>query len=52
MVISVSKRYDLIKQYYNAGLWNKKRVRDAVIKGWITADEYKEITGEGYADES
>jgi len=47
----MSRRYELVKQYYDAGLWNKKRIRDAVIKGWVTADEHKQITGEEYVDE-
>lgn len=37
-----------IKGYYLAGLWTKKMVGDAVIKGKITAREYEEITGEQY----
>ena len=37
-----------IKEYYEHGLWKKKAVKNAVKKGWITADEYKEITGEDY----
>lgn len=43
-----SKKFELVKQYYDAGLWNKKAVRNAVVKGWITADEYFEITSEIY----
>ena len=44
----MSKKYNLVKKYYDQGLWSEKRVRDAVIKGWITEGEYKEITGEDY----
>ena len=43
-----SKKYSLVKNYYDKGLWSKKRVRDAVIKEWITEEEYEEITGEVY----
>lgn len=43
-----SKNFDKVKRYYDEGLWNKTRVRNAVTKGWITAEEYKEITGEDY----
>lgn len=44
----MSKKFNLVKKYYEQGLWSKRRVHDAVLKGWITADEYKEITGEEY----
>ena len=37
--------FEKIKKYYDAGVWNEKRVRDAVEKGVITAKQYKEITG-------
>ena len=47
----MSNRYELVKKYYDAGLWSKKWVRDAVIKGWVTIAEYKLITGEEYANE-
>lgn len=46
----MSKKYNLVKKYYEQGLWSKRRVHDAVVKGWITADEYKEITGEEYEE--
>lgn len=41
-----SPKFKLIKYYYDSGYWNKTMVRNAVTKGWITADEYYEITGE------
>ena len=40
--------YEKIKEYYDKGLWNKTMVRNAVIKGKITASQYREITGEDY----
>ena len=43
-----SPKFELVKGYYDSGLWKKKAVRNAVTKGWITADEYEEITGEAY----
>lgn len=43
-----SAKFDLVKRYYDTGLWKKKAVRNAVAKGWITAAEYEEITGEIY----
>jgi uncharacterized XkdX family phage protein len=40
--------YEKIKEYYDNGLWNKLMVRNAVVKGKITAEQYKSITGEDY----
>lgn len=48
---TVSKNYDKVKGYYDAGLWDLTRVKNAVVKGWITAEEYAEITGETYTAE-
>ena len=31
-------------------LWSIERVRNAVVKEWVTAEEFKEITGEQYAE--
>ena len=42
-----SEKFNLVSTYYKNGLWTKDRVRNAVGK-WITAEEYKEITGEDY----
>ena len=44
----MSPKYNKVKKYYDDGLWSKSMVRNAVSKGWITAAEYKEITGEDY----
>lgn len=41
-----SPKFDLVKGYYDSGMWGKKAVRNAVAKGWITAEEYAEIVGE------
>ena len=35
-----------IKKWYEQGLWTAERVRNAVIKGKLTEDEYREIVGE------
>lgn len=40
--------FEKIKKWYESGMWTKKMVRNAVIKGKITEDEYTEITGEKY----
>lgn len=45
-----SKMYEKIKRYYDNGFWNIARVRNAVIKGVITEEEFLEITGENYGD--
>ena len=41
------KFYD-VKTYYDTGKWKKKAVRNAVTRGWITEEEYTEITGEPF----
>lgn len=43
-----SPKFELVKSYYDSGFWKKKAVKNAVIKGWITAEEYEEITSEIY----
>lgn len=43
-----SKNYEKVRGYYDGGFWNEARVKNAVLKGWITADEYTEITGTAY----
>lgn len=47
---SHSSKFNTVKTMYDKGLWSKKRVHDAVVKGWITAAEYEEITGEPYEE--
>jgi len=44
-----SPKFEMVKGFYDSGLWSKKAVRNAVKKGWITEAEYEEITGEVYA---
>lgn len=44
----MSKKFLKVKKYYDEGLWSKRQVHDAVVKGWITAEEYEIITGEPY----
>lgn len=46
----MSPKFNRVKGYYDAGLWNKTMVRNAVVKGWITAEEYEVITGERYEE--
>lgn len=46
-----TSKFDKVKRYYDTGLWNAKRVFNAVSKGWITKEQYAEITGENYEEE-
>lgn len=45
-----STNYAKVKGFYDRGQWDIKRVRMAVVKKWITAEEFKEITGEEYVE--
>ena len=38
--------YEIIKKNYDRKLWSKRMVAVAVAKDVITAEQYKEITGE------
>lgn len=40
--------FEKIKKWYDSGMWTKRMVRNAVVKGKITEEEYTEITGEEY----
>lgn len=44
----MSKKFKLVKKYYDDGFWTKEMVRNAVVKNWITEEEYSEIVGEPY----
>lgn len=46
----MSKKYIKVKGYYNKGFWSLRQVGDAVKKCWVTAEEFKEITGEDYQE--
>lgn len=49
----MSKKYKMVKNWYTSGVFDeettRKMIRDAVEKGWITKEEYAEITGEKYS---
>ena len=47
----MSKMYEKIKKYYDTGLWSEERVRNMVVKGIITEEEFYEITGEFYNED-
>ncbi|MGG2953524.1 XkdX family protein [Geobacillus stearothermophilus] len=40
--------FEKIKSYYDSGFWTKEMVGDAVVKGKITHEQYREITGEEF----
>ena len=46
----MSKNYEKVKLFYDAGLWTLVMTCNAVDR-WITADEYQEITGKEYEKE-
>ena len=43
----MSSHYQMVKDYYDRGLWGIERVQNAVGK-WITESEFLEITGSTY----
>ena len=42
-----SENFDKVKKYYDDGIWEENKVKNAVGK-WITQEEYKEIVGKDY----
>lgn len=48
----------MVLKYYNTfkpdgtRMWDEEKVRNAVVKGWITPAEFEEITGEPYEEVS
>ena len=47
----MSKMYEKVKSYYDTGLWSEERVRNMVIRGVITEEEFYDITGEFYNED-
>lgn len=45
-----SEMFYQIKEWYEAGRWSIEKVRNAVIKGKITEEEFLEITGENFTE--
>ena len=45
----MSAKFELLKKYFDDGLWDKKKLKNAVIKGWISKDEFELITDEEYS---
>ena len=46
----MSKMYEKIKKYYDTGLWSEERVRNMVVKGVITEEEFYDIIGKEYEE--
>ena len=44
----MSNYFEKIKKWYNMGIFKDKQVRDCVIKGQLTEEEYTLITGKEY----
>lgn len=45
----MSEKFEVVKKWYDKGLWDLTKVHNAVGK-WITEAEYKEITGDEYTE--
>ena len=45
----MSRKFEFVKAAYERGTWNKAMVRNAVVKRWITEEEYEIITEEPFA---
>lgn len=43
----MSKNYEKVKGFYDAGLWSLGMVHNAVGR-WVTAAEFEEITGKEF----
>ena len=40
--------FEKIKRFFNLKLYTKKQIRQFCMKGVITPEQYKQITGEEY----
>ena len=47
----MSPKFKTVKKYYDMGFWTIEMVANAVVKHWITAEEFEIITGQPYAAE-
>lgn len=39
----MTNKFEKVKEYYESGYWTKAMVANAVVKGWITQEEYEQI---------
>jgi len=44
----MSTRFETVKHHWDNGLWTELQVRNAVVRKWITAEEYTLITSAEY----
>lgn len=44
----MSAKFETVKKYFDMKMWTEAQVRNAVVKGWITAAEFTTITGKAY----
>ena len=44
----MSAKFEDVKKYYDLQVWSEAKVRNAVAKGWITKEEFTQITGKNY----
>lgn len=44
--------YTTLKRLYTLGMLTKEQISDSTKYEWITPEQYKDITGEEYVDES
>ena len=40
--------FPTLKRLYNLGLFGKDKISESVKAGWITPEQYKEITGDPF----
>ena len=40
--------FPTLKRLYNLGLFGKDKIAESVKAGWITPEQYKEITGDPF----
>lgn len=53
MIVNHAQKFEMVRRFYNTfyngeRLWSIEKVRNAVVKGWISAEEFSEITKEAY----
>ena len=44
----MSAKFEQVKRFYDLGVWSEEKVKNAVIKSWITPEEFSSITGKKY----
>jgi uncharacterized XkdX family phage protein len=50
--MATKSKYERVKEYYRGGYWTLNMTRNAVVKKWITAEQFKEITGYDYEEQA